>query len=76
MEARQIPLPARFKAKISELEADLAFCDALITFAGQIPETVYQRAEIQVYKSLEIELERRLRIAEQDAMKRSRKLTA
>lgn len=76
MEARKIPLPARFKAKISELEADLAFCDALITFAGQIPETVYQRAEIQVYKSLEIELEHRLSDAEKEALQRSRKLTA
>ncbi|WP_456373147.1 hypothetical protein [Thiolapillus sp.] len=76
MEARKIPLPARFKARISGLEADLAFCDALITFAGQIPETVYQRAEIQVYKSLETELQRRLKIAEQEALERSRKLTA
>ncbi len=76
MEARKIPLPARFKARISQLEADLAFCDALITFAGQIPETVYQRAEIQVYKSLETELQRRLKIAEKEALERSRKLTA
>ncbi|WP_457674620.1 hypothetical protein [Thiolapillus sp.] len=76
MEARKIPLPARFKARISQLEADLAFCDALITFAGQIPETVYQRAEIQVYKSLETELQRRLKVAEKEALERSRKLTA
>ena len=76
MEARKVPLPARFKVKISQLEADLAFCDALITFAGQIPETVYQRAEIQVFKSLEDELRRRLKIAEQEALERSRKLTA
>ena len=76
MEARKIPLPARYKARISQLEADLAFCDALITFAGQIPETVYQRAEIQVYKSLETELQRRLKIAEKEALERSRKLTA
>ncbi|WP_456381079.1 hypothetical protein [Thiolapillus sp.] len=76
MEARKIPLPTRFKVKISALEADLAFCDALITFAGQIPETVYQRAEIQVYKSLETELNRRLKIARKEAQERSRKLTA
>ncbi len=76
MEARKIPLPTRFKVKISALEADLAFCDALITFAGQIPETVYQRAEIQVYKSLETELNRRLKIAQKEAHERSQKLTA
>ncbi|HDK37656.1 MAG TPA: hypothetical protein ENG92_01375 [Thiolapillus brandeum] len=75
MEARKVPLPARFKVKISELEAEIAFCDALITFAGQIPETVYQRAEIQVYKSLEGEFKQRLKIAQKEALERSRKLT-
>ena len=75
MEARKVLLPARFKVKISELEAEIAFCDALITFAGQIPETVYQRAEIQVYKSLEGEFKQRLKIAQKEALERSRKLT-
>lgn len=76
MEARRVPLPARFKVKISSLEADLAFCDALITFAGRIPGTVYQRAEIRVYKTLENELKRRLEIAREEASERAKRLTA
>ena len=76
MEARKIPLPPRFKVQISALEADLAFCDALITFVGQIPETVYQRAEIRVYKTLETELRSRLETARQEARDRSQKLIA
>ncbi len=76
MEARKRPLPPRFKVQISALEADLAFCDALITFVGQIPETVYQRAEIRVYKTLEAELRSRLETARQEARERSRKRIA
>ena len=76
MEARKIPLPPRFKVKISQIEADLAFCDALITFVGQIPETVYQRAEIRVYRTLEEVLRQRLESARQEARQRAQKLTA
>ncbi|HIE54636.1 MAG TPA: hypothetical protein EYP90_05570 [Chromatiaceae bacterium] len=76
MEAKKIPLPPRYKVKISQIEADLAFCDALITFVGQIPETVYQRAEIRVYRTLEKELRQRLEAARQEARERARKLTA
>ncbi len=76
MAARKVPLPVRFKIQISSLEADLAFCDALITFAGQIPETIYQRAEIRVYKTLERELRRRLETARREARERAERLTA
>ena len=76
MTARRIPVPERFKIKISSLEADLAFCDALITFAGQIPETIYQRAQIRVYKSLENMLHRELENTKEEARQRARKLTA
>ena len=76
MTARRIPVPARFKIKISSLEADLAFCDALITFAGQIPETIYQRAQIRVYKALESMLNQELENTKAEARQRARKLTA
>lgn len=76
MESRKVPLPARFKVKISEIEADLAFFDALITFVGQIPETVYQRAEIRVYRTLEDELRQRLAAARHEARQRAQKRTA
>lgn len=76
MKARKIPVPARFKVKISALEAELAFCDALITFAGQIPDTIYQRAQIRVYKSLESMLQARLEDAKQEARELSLRLTA
>ena len=76
MTARSIPVPARFKIKISSLEADLAFCDALITFAGQIPETIYQRAQIRVYKALESMLNQELENTKAEARQRARKLTA
>jgi len=76
MAARKLPLPARFKVRISALEADVAFCNALITFAGQIPETVYQRAEIRVYRTLERELQQRLEVARREARERAARLTA
>lgn len=76
MSARKVPVPARFKVRISELEAQLAFCDALITFAGQIPDTIYQRAQIRVYKTLEGILNRELEQAKEEARQRARKLTA
>ena len=58
------------------MEAQLAFCDALITFAGQIPDTIYQRAQIRVYKTLEGILNRELEQAKEEARQRARKLTA
>ncbi len=73
MAARKVPLPARYKARISSLEADVAFCDALITFVGKIPQTVYQRAEIQVYRTLEKELQERLEEARREARDQARK---
>jgi len=76
MKARRIPVPARLKAKISSLEAELAFCDALITFAGQIPETIHQRAQIRVYKTLEGILHVRLKDAKAEARERAKKLRA
>jgi hypothetical protein len=76
MAARKRPLPARFKVQISSLEADVAFCNALITFAGQIPETIYQRAEIRVYRTLERVLRQRLEMARQEARERVEKLSA
>ncbi|HHH12887.1 MAG TPA: hypothetical protein ENJ98_01495 [Thiolapillus brandeum] len=76
MAARKRPLPARFKIQISSLEADVAFCNALITFAGQIPGTVYQRAEIRVYRTLEQELQQRLEAARREARERVEKLSA
>ncbi len=76
MAARKRPLPARFKIQISSLEADVAFCNALITFAGQIPETVYQRAEIRVYRTLERALRERLEAARQEARERMEKFSA
>ncbi len=76
MAARKRPLPTRFKIQISSLEADVAFCNALITFAGQIPETIYQRAEIRVYRTLERALRERLDAARQEARERVEKLSA
>ncbi len=76
MKAKKVPLPARFRVKISSLEAGVAFCDALITFAGQIPETVYQRAEIRVFKSLESELQQQLDAARKEAHERANKMVA
>jgi len=76
MKARRIPVPAPLRAKISSLEAQLAFCDALITFAGQIPETIHQRAQIRVYKALEGILSVELQGARKEATDRSKKLTA
>lgn len=76
MKAKKVPLPARFRVKISHLESGVAFCDALITFAGQIPETVYQRAEIRVFKSLEQELSRQLEAARKEAQERANTLVA
>ena len=73
MSARKSRLPARYKVQISALEADLAFCDALITFVGQIPETVYQRAEIRVYKTLGEALKSRLEEARREARRYARK---
>ncbi|GEM_PF-2833166 len=76
MVARRRALPARFKIQISSLEAEVAFCNALITFAGQIPETVYQRAEIRVYRTLERSLRERLEAARREARERVEKLRA
>ena len=76
MAPRKVPLPRRFKVRISELEAELAFCDALITFAGQIPDTIYQRAQIRVYKTLEDMLAQELEVAKEEARQRAKKLTA
>ncbi len=76
MKATRIPVPARLKAKISSLEAQLAFCDALITFAGNIPETIHQRAQIRVYKALEDILNAELDGVKEEARERSAKLRA
>ena len=76
MAARIKKLPARFKIQISSLEAEVAFCNALIAFAGQIPETVYQRAEIRVYRTLERSLRERLEAARREARERVEKLSA
>jgi len=76
MKARRIPVPAPLKAKICSLEAQLAFCDALITFAGQIPETIYQRAQIRVYKALEGILNTELDGVKEEARERANKLRA
>lgn len=76
MKARRLPVPAPLRAKISSLEAQLAFCDALITFAGQIPETIHQRAQIRVYKALEGILGVELKGARKEATERSKKLRA
>jgi hypothetical protein len=74
--ARRLPVPARYKVKIASLEANLAFCDALITFAGQIPETIYQRAQIRLYKHLAGVLAHELEDVKAEARLRAKKLTA
>ena len=76
MAARKVPVPPRFKSRISQLEAELAFCDALITFAGQIPDTIYQRGQIRVYRTLEGILKVELEKAKEEARERAKKLTA
>ncbi len=76
MVKRKRPLPARYKIQISSLEAEVAFCNALVTFAGQIPETIYQRAEIQVYRTLERSLSKRLEEARREAREYTERLSA
>lgn len=76
MAARRIPVPARYKVKITQLEADLAFCQALIAFAGQIPKTIYQRAQIRIYKELEKVIYKQLELTKAEARARAKKLTA
>lgn len=76
MSARPAPVPNRFKVRISALEAELAFCDALITFAGQIPDTIYQRAQIRVYKTIENMLSGELAKVKEEARARTMRLSA
>ena len=76
MKATRIPVPPRLKAEISSLEAQLAFCDALITFVGQIPDTIHQRAQIRIYKTLEEILQAELKKVKEEARERGKKLRA
>ncbi len=41
---------------LSELEADLAYCDARITLIGSDPDTPYQRAQLKAFQLLEKQL--------------------
>ncbi|MBF0255007.1 MAG: hypothetical protein HQL47_00805 [Gammaproteobacteria bacterium] len=41
---------------LSELEADLAYCDARITLIGNDPDTPYQRAQLKAFRILEQQL--------------------
>lgn len=40
------------RVDVVSLEADLAFFEARISFAGEAPDTVYQRAQIKAYRAL------------------------
>lgn len=41
---------------LSELEADLAYCDARLTLIGDDPDTPYQRAQVKAFKLLQKQL--------------------
>jgi hypothetical protein len=75
MVARKMPVPARLKNKITALEADLAYFDAVVTYAGQIPETIYQRAQIRIFKALAEGVARELEQTKEEARERAKKLT-
>jgi len=75
MVARKMPIPARLKNKITALEADLAYFDALVTFAGQIPETIYQRAQIRIFRTLTEMVANELEQTKEEARQRAKKLT-
>jgi hypothetical protein len=40
------------RVDVVSLEADLAFFEARISFAGEAPDSVYQRAQIKAYRAL------------------------
>jgi hypothetical protein len=45
---------------LSELEADLAYCDARIGLVGTDPDTPYQRAQLKAFVMLQAQLGRAL----------------
>lgn len=46
--------------EITELEADLAYCDTRLSMIGPEPETSYQLAQVKVFRLLEKQLRQRL----------------
>jgi hypothetical protein len=50
----------RLLLDMSELEADLAYCDTRLTMIGPEPETAYQSAQLKTFRLLEKQLRQRL----------------
>ena len=45
-------LRPKSRADLYSLEADVAFFEARLSFAGDAPDTAYQRAQIKTYQTL------------------------
>lgn len=50
----------RLALEISELEADLAYCDTRLAMVSSEPETSYQKAQLKAFKLLEKQLKQRV----------------
>ena len=48
------PVSTSHRIDVCSLEADIAFFEARLCLAGEQPDTLYQRAQIKTYQTLEI----------------------
>jgi len=53
MSAARSTIPPHLKIEIFSLQAQIAFCDALLTFIGTSPDSPHQQAQVTVFKTLE-----------------------
>lgn len=58
----------RLTLELSELEADLAYCDTRLAMVGPDPETSYQKAQAKAFKLLEKQLRQRVLQIKRGAM--------
>ncbi len=61
------------RVDICSLEADIAFFEARLSLAGELPDTAYQRAQIKTYQTLDTLLRQTLRTLKPDAPASDRK---
>jgi hypothetical protein len=50
--SKRAPMPNDARIDVCSLEADMAFFEARLSFAGDAPDTAYQRAQIKTYQTL------------------------
>jgi hypothetical protein len=60
----QVSTSRKRRLAICSLEADMAFFEARLSFAGASPDTSYQRAQIKTYETLGLLLAGRLKAIE------------